>query len=147
MASFARLIHEIYEAAYKSEGFVAQAMDARPDLAGEDKIGQDYGQWGTYEVPRFVFTKEDSVQRKEQEIITLSIWDDLQSASRFVYWGVHQAALQRRKEWFQSGPWPSHVIWRIGDDETPTWAAGAHRLEALFDKGPSDEYFTFSTDS
>ncbi len=125
---------------------MAQAMDARPGLVSEDKIGHDYGQWGIYEVPRFASTEQDGVLRKEQEIITLSIWTDLQSASRFVYSGLHQAALQRRGEWFQSGTWPSHVIWRIRDNETPTWAAGASLLEALSDKGPTDQYFTFSID-
>ncbi len=147
MTSFAQLVRGVYEAAYKSEGFVAQAMDARPDLAGEDKMGQDYGQWGTYEVPRFAYTNMSNVQRKEQEITTLSIWADLQSARQFVYHGVHQTALKRREEWFQSGLWPGYVMWWIRDDEIPTWVAGCHRLEALFDKGPSDESVTFSTRS
>ena len=76
-------------------------------------------------------------------IATLSLWRDVELARQFAYGGLHRAALRRRSDWFRKPAWPGYVLWWMVDGQVPTWADGAHKLEALADAGPTREAFNF----
>jgi hypothetical protein len=77
-------------------------------------------------------------------IATLSLWRDIEIARRFTYGGLHRAALNRRGDWFHKPEWPGYVLWWVEDDQVPTWAEGARKLEALDDDGPTSAGFNFA---
>ncbi len=74
---------------------------------------------------------------------TLSLWTDLGSAFDAVYTGLHRDALKRRHDWFERSRHPSHVLWWVPEDVTPTWQEGVDGLERLHAHGPVPRHFTF----
>lgn len=140
LASFGALLPGIYQNAHRTPGFLAQAMDERPDLTTKDKVGEDYGPWGDYVLPRFQL---EGTTPDLRAITTLSLWTDRDSARHFVYEGFHRKALDRRYEWFEKGPWPGYVMWTLKEGRFPTWGDGARRLEELHDEGQSADRFVF----
>ena len=71
------------------------------------------------------------------------MWDDVELVYAFTYYGFHAEVLKRRDDWFVKGEWAAFVCWWIGDDESPTRAQGAVRLEHLHDNGPTAYSFDF----
>ena len=133
----------VYGEAEASEGFIAHAAAARPDLKGEAGLGDDYGLWGLGVAPRFYVGGTGPGQ--VAMIQTLSLWQDVEAARRFVYNGLHRSALKRRYDWFVKGDFPGYVLWWIAAGKFPTWGEGASRLEALADNGPAPSAFNFSS--
>ncbi|WP_192711640.1 DUF3291 domain-containing protein [Methylobacterium sp. OAE515] len=125
-----------------SEGFIAHAGQARPDLRGAAEVGEDYGPWGPYTTPRFF----DQARRTSGASIiqTLSLWRDLKSAHSFSYGGLHRAALKRRSEWFEHSQWPGYVLWWVSEEAFPTWSEGVRLLETLADEGSTASGFDFA---
>ena len=124
----------VYTSAENSIGFVDRSGNSwKRDHATRNR------DWGTREVsPRF-FTGEDH----RDTAATLSLWEDVESIYAFTYSGFHAEVLSKRNEWFVEGEWPAFVAWWISDDETPTRAEGAIRLEHLHDHGPTAYAFDF----
>lgn len=145
MDGFAAAVRDVYGSAHDAPGFVAHAMDARPDLASTRKIGEDFGPWGVYAVPRLAADR--GIVDELRIITTLSLWSDLAQARRFVYGGAHWRALQRRREWFEVGDWPSHVVWQVAGEDHPRWADAAGKLDGLASGGSTAAHFTFADSS
>ncbi len=122
---FSRIVAN-FEAAAHSAGNVAVASD-------------DNSAWGPQVLPRFSLRPEFQNRR----VVTLSLWEDVESVFAYAYNGVHGDALSHRKEWFVHPEWPGYVAWWIADDEIPTWQEAADRFDLLHDKGPTPNAFNF----
>jgi Domain of unknown function (DUF3291) len=142
LTDFVGAAPSVFAEAKTVDGFLAHAGDARPDLAGKAKFGEDFGPWGIAVAPRFY--KGSTKPGEDTMITTLSLWRDIEAARRFTYGGLHRAALRRRSEWFEKPEWPGYVLWWAADEEVPTWTEGARKLEALDDKGPTSAGFNFT---
>jgi len=142
LTDFVAMAPSVFAEAEAADGFFGHATAARPDLTGKAKFGEDFGPWGVAVAPRFYdgFAKRGA----ETMITTLSLWRDFEAARQFAYGGLHRAALKRRNDWFHRPEWPSYVLWWAGNDDVPTWAEGAGKLEALADNGPTSAAFTFA---
>ena len=124
----------VYTSAENSEGFVDRSGNSwKRDHATRER------DWGTRDVsPRFLTSGEH-----RDAPATLSLWEDVESVYAFTYYGFHAEVLSKRDDWFVKGDWPAFVAWWIPDDETPTRAQGAKRLEHLYDNGPTAHAFDF----
>jgi hypothetical protein len=124
----------VYTSAENSDGFVDRSGNSwKRDHADRET------DWGTREVsPRFLTSGEH-----RDAPATLSLWEDVESVYAFTYYGFHAEVLKHRDDWFVKGDWPAFVAWWIPDDETPTRAQGAQRLEHFHDNGPTAHAFDF----
>ncbi|MEY9839841.1 DUF3291 domain-containing protein [Streptacidiphilus sp. EB103A] len=129
-----------FEQAENSAGFVARAKEAA-EQGHLTNFERDWGQWGRFEVPRFYTGGRTG--DTDSRASTLSLWQDLESVSAFVYAGLHRSTLSRRHEWFLKPEWPTYAAWWVADDEVPTWSDACSRLEHLHDHGSSPVSFTF----
>ena len=76
-------------------------------------------------------------------IVTLSVWDSVESLRAFSYQSAHLDYLRRRRDWFGPPNLPaSLVLWWIPAGDLPTVEDACKRLERVAD-GPSPEAFTF----
>lgn len=139
LADFSRRGGGIYAASRDAPGFLGGAGDAGADYVP----GADFGPWGSYLLPLGLpdFAGHDPTVH----IATLTRWQDLERARRFVYQGLHRDALRHRYDWFIKGPWPGHVLWRVEDGAAPSWSDGVRRLEELARDGESADRFTFGS--
>ena len=128
-----------FDEAERSPGFIARAKESA-DQSHLTNFERDWGEWGTFQVPRFYTggRTDDTDSRAS----TLSLWADLDAVFSFVYAGLHRVALSRRHSWFLKPEWPTYAAWWVGDDEIPTWADACRRLEHLHDEGPTPHSFT-----
>lgn len=126
MQSFFDEVPPTFEAAVYSDGNAGLATGDAPE-------------WGPPALPRFS-EREAFLNRR---VVTLSLWDDLESVFAYAYNGQHGAALARRKEWFEPPEWPGYVAWWIADDHTPSWQEASDRLDLLHDNGPTPDAFNF----
>ena len=108
LREFAIMSPSVFGEAGASKGFIANAAAARPDLKGQAGLGTDYGPWGVGVAPRFYTggTRPGEVTMMH----TLSLWQDVEAAKRFVYNGLHRTALKRRYDWFVKGAFPGYVL-------------------------------------
>ena len=129
----------VFREAERSSGFIDRARE----VAGTElsNFERDWGKWGRFCVPRFYTLGRET--GTDQRASTISLWTDLQSVFRFVYNGLHVAALKKRSEWFLQPEWPTYAIWWVADDHTPQWREACQRLEDLHDKGPTPAAFDF----
>jgi hypothetical protein len=143
LVDFVTMAPSVFAEADATEGFLGHAGAVRPDLAGKAKFGEDFGPWGLAVAPRFYegFSNDGA----ETMITTLSLWRDIGVARQFAYGGLHREALRRRGDWFHKPEWPGYVLWWAADDEAPTWAEGAQKLETLADGGPTSAGFNFAS--
>jgi hypothetical protein len=129
---------ETFSAARAAPGYVAHAI--KPDES-RHSLGQDFGPWGVYAVPRFYdggFAPGDITLAA-----TLSLWVGIKEVHRYAYTGLHAAALKKRGDWFRDGNWPGYVMWWVEDTQTPKWRDAVNKLEQLHDRGPSASAFNF----
>ena len=76
-------------------------------------------------------------------IVTMSVWDSVESLRAFSYQSAHLDYLRRRRDWFRPHDFPaSLVLWWIPASRLPTVTEACERL-ALVAEGPSPEAFTF----
>ena len=120
LTDFVTMAPSVFAAANTVDGFIAHAGDARPDLAGKSKFGEDFGPWGIAVAPHFY--KGSTKPGEDTMITTLSLWRDIEAARRFVYGGLHRAALRRRSEWFQN---PSGRAMCSGGSPTKRYPPGS----------------------
>ena len=142
LREFAFMSPSVFGEAEASKGFIANAAVARPDLKGRAGLGADYGPWGVGVALRFY--RGGTGPGEVAMMHTLSLWQDVEAAKRFVYNGLHRTALKRRYDWFVKGAFPGYVLWWVAAGRFPTWEEGARNLEALADNGPAPSAFTFS---
>jgi hypothetical protein len=143
-ADFARRGSEIIAASDDAPGFLGRASRDDDGDAALEARGQHPGHvaWGAYVLPDVpAFAGRD----RQVHIATLSLWEDVATARRFVYDGLHRDALRLRYDWFLKGTWPGYVLWEVADGVTPTWSDGVARYEALAAEGESPDRFTFAS--
>ena len=76
-------------------------------------------------------------------IVTMSVWDSVESLRAFSYQSAHLDYLRRRRDWFLPHNFrASLVLWWIPAGHIPTVEEACERLERVAD-GPSPEAFTF----
>ena len=76
-------------------------------------------------------------------IVTLSVWESVESLRAYVYRSDHTDFLRARREWFLPYDGPPHVMWWIDEQQQPTLDQGVGRLEHLAAHGASPFAFTF----
>ena len=114
-------------------------LDSAPGLlsrSGGGAAGADAGPgaWGEWVTPDY---------GDGRDVQTLSLWSDLESLFAGAYGGKHLAAMRKRKEWFKDPVYPSHVLWWVDDDHTPTWQEACERHHQLHEDGPTASAFSF----
>ena len=76
-------------------------------------------------------------------IVTMSVWDSVESLRAFSYQSHHLDYLRRRREWFLPPDLPaSLVLWWIPAGHRPTVEEACERLDRVA-AGPSPQAFTF----
>lgn len=79
----------------------------------------------------------------EDMLVNLSVWQDVESLSHYVYRTAHVEILRRRKEWFEKMEAASYVLWWVPAGHRPTLTEACARLEDLRARGPTAAAFTF----
>jgi hypothetical protein len=76
-------------------------------------------------------------------IVNMSVWADIASLVRFVYYNdEHKRFMRRRKEWFDKVDFHM-VLWWLEAGRHPSLEEGKLRLQLLKHIGPSESAFTF----
>jgi heme-degrading monooxygenase HmoA len=76
-------------------------------------------------------------------IVTMSVWDSVESLRAFSYRSAHLDYLRRRRDWFLPHDFPASVVlWWIPAGHVPTVEEACARLEMVA-AGPSPQAFTF----
>jgi hypothetical protein len=76
-------------------------------------------------------------------IVTMSVWDSVESLRAFSYRSAHLDYLRRRRDWFLPHDIPATVVlWWIPAGHVPTVEEACARLEMVA-AGPSPQAFTF----
>ena len=76
-------------------------------------------------------------------LITLSVWESVDSLKGFVYKSHHAHFVSRRKNWFEPLDGPHLVLWWIPKDTMPTIWDVKERLDHLANNGVTEFAFTF----
>lgn len=76
-------------------------------------------------------------------IVTMSVWDSMESLRAFSYQSAHLDYLRRRRDWFLPHDFPASLVcWWVPAGHIPSVAEACERLE-LVAAGPSPRAFTF----
>lgn len=129
----------VYQQISQHPGYLAHAEVA--DGGTGSHFDLDWRAWGEFAVPHW-YGKGRTVDDIALAA-TLSLWTDLRSACDAIYTGLHRAALNRRYDWFDRTEHPSHVVWWVSEEVTPTWQDGVTRMEHLHEHGSTPHAFTF----
>ncbi len=76
-----------------------------------------------------------------QFVSNLTVWEDFDSLSTFVYKTLHAKFMDRKDEWFAVLDQQHFVMWWVPAGHQPTLEEALERLAHLQDKGPSDHAF------
>jgi len=76
-------------------------------------------------------------------LVNMSVWDDLECLSRYVYHSAHLELMRRRREWFERMNTAFLVLWWVPAGHRPSLAEAIEKLESLRAHGPSPAAFTF----
>jgi len=79
----------------------------------------------------------------ENLLVNMSVWRDVESLLQFVYHSAHLEILRRRREWFERMGEAYMVLWWVPRGHRPSLPEAVSRLEALRERGPHREAFTF----
>lgn len=77
------------------------------------------------------------------EIVNLSVWDDVAALNHYVYRTVHVEIMKRRNEWFERMGEAHFVLWWVPQGQRPTVEEAIGRLARLRAHGPTAFAFTF----
>ncbi|SHH42632.1 DUF3291 domain-containing protein [Massilia sp. CF038] len=77
------------------------------------------------------------------EIVNMSVWDDVAALNHYVYKTAHVEIMKRRKEWFERIAEAYVVLWWIPYGHRPTVDEAIARLRTLRAHGPTAQAFTF----
>jgi len=81
----------------------------------------------------------------ENFLVNMSVWEDADSLSRFVFKSAHVEIMRRRREWFERMVEAYLVLWWVPKGHVPTVDEALAKLARLREHGPSPEAFTFRT--
>ena len=76
-------------------------------------------------------------------LVNMSVWQDVESLSRYVYRSGHVEVMRRRKEWFERMAEAYVVLWWVARGHRPSIDEAKQRLDLLRAEGPSPRAFTF----
>ena len=79
----------------------------------------------------------------EDSLVNLSVWDNVDALSNFVYKTAHVEIMNRRKEWFDRMEQAYMVLCWVPAGHRPDEAEAKERLQTLRTLGPTDKAFTF----
>ena len=80
----------------------------------------------------------------ENFLVNMSVWEDADSLSQFVFKSAHVEIMRRRREWFERMVEAYLVLWGP-KGHVPTVDEALAKLARLREHGPSPEAFTFRT--
>ncbi|WP_298477593.1 DUF3291 domain-containing protein [uncultured Maribacter sp.] len=78
-----------------------------------------------------------------QIIINISVWENVETLSNYVYKTVHSDFLRRRKEWFKNYGNVSTAMWWIPEGKYPSVEEAVEKLAELQKNGTSTSVFNF----
>ena len=81
----------------------------------------------------------------ENFLVNMSVWEDADSLSQFVFKSAHVEIMRRRREWFERMVDAYLVLWWVPKGHVPTVDEALAKLARLREHGPSPEAFTFRT--
>jgi hypothetical protein len=139
MREFYEMGEVVYREISEQPGYVAHAEAVGGGRGSHFDL--DWGAWGEFVVPGW-YGKGRAVESVALAA-TLSVWTGVRPAFDAVYSGLHRAALNRRRDWFERSGEPSHVCWWVSDGVIPAWRDGVSRLEHLHGTGSTPYAFTF----
>jgi Domain of unknown function (DUF3291) len=73
----------------------------------------------------------------------MSVWQNVESLSDYVYKSMHVEIFKRRAEWFDKMSDMHMALWHIPEHHLPTPQEAKERLEYLQKNGESDFAFSF----
>lgn len=79
----------------------------------------------------------------DEVLVNMSLWEDVQSLSDYVYTSAHTEMLKRRREWFERVAQAHQVLWWVPAGHRPDLAEAADRLAHLREHGATAHAFTF----
>jgi hypothetical protein len=79
----------------------------------------------------------------DEVLVNMSVWEDVQSLSDYVYKSAHTEMLKRRREWFERVEQAHQVLWWVPAGHQPGVVEAAERLEHLREHGATAKAFTF----
>lgn len=118
MADFVANLERINALAENSPGFVWRLQDEAGDATAIRPFG-------------------------EQVLVNLSLWQDVESLSDYVYKSAHSEMLKRRNEWFSRLGQAHMVLWWVPAGHRPDVHEAAERLRLLRELGATGEAFSF----
>ncbi len=118
MAGFVENLDRINALAESSPGFVWRLQSEEGDATAMRPMGDD-------------------------TLVNLSVWQDVDSLSKYVYGSAHVEIMRRRKEWFERMREAYVVLWWIPQGHRPAVQEAITRLDLLRANGPTADAFTF----
>ena len=79
----------------------------------------------------------------DEVLVNMSVWEDVQSLSDYVYNSAHTEMLKRRREWFERVEQAHQVLWWVPAGHRPSVTEAAERLAHLREHGATAQAFTF----
>lgn len=76
-------------------------------------------------------------------LMNMSVWQDAESLSRFVFKSAHIEIMRRRAEWFERMEQAYLVLWWVPQGHRPTIDEAMVRLTHLREHGPTPRAFNF----
>jgi len=76
-------------------------------------------------------------------LVNMSLWESLEDLERFFRSGIHIDVMRRRKDWFETSPKATFVLWWVAAGHIPDLDEAEARLQYLRSHGPTDRAFTF----
>ncbi len=119
MEGFRSQLDRINAIADRSPGFVWRLQTAEGNATGIQ----------AYEDPLVLFN--------------MSVWESIEHLHAYVYRGEHAGPLRGRREWFEPPQGPILVLWWIPAGHIPSVDEAKEKLEALKQRGPTPQAFTF----
>ncbi|QNH04291.1 DUF3291 domain-containing protein [Pseudomonas sp. B11D7D] len=118
MADFVANLERINALAEGSPGYVWRLQDEAGDATAIRPFGDDV-------------------------LVNMSLWQDVQSLSDYVYKSAHTEMLKRRREWFERVEQAHQVLWWVPAGHRPGVSEAAERLAHLREYGATVQAFTF----
>jgi Domain of unknown function (DUF3291) len=79
----------------------------------------------------------------DRTLVNMSVWQDIESLSAYVYKSGHVEIMRRRREWFERTDQAFLVLWWVPKGHRPTVAEAIAKLRVLRSVGPVAAAFTF----
>ena len=79
----------------------------------------------------------------DDHVVNISVWEDVQSLSRYAFESGHVEIMRRRREWFEQMTGANAVLWWVAAGHRPPVAEAKDRLDHLRANGAGPHAFTF----